>query len=143
MKSRIILAVAAVLGIALAIAQAALRAPRAGAAVQGISVHGLNRIQRAHLSGFAWLEAGISIQAKAPAARADARMSSSGVGLCPGNFGSNVLVNQNCLNVTDSDLQGRGQAQNETAIAQNPFNPASWSPGSTTTGAVTAPACVA
>ena len=43
--------------------------------------------------------------------------------LCPRNFGSNVLVNQNCLNVTDPDLQGRGQAQNETAIAQNPFNP--------------------
>ena len=45
------------------------------------------------------------------------------MGLCPRNFGSNVLVNQNCLNVTDTDLQGRGQAQNETAIAQNPSNP--------------------
>ena len=61
--------------------------------------------------------------AKAPAARARALVSSSGVGLCPRNFGSNVLVNQNCLNVTDTDLQGRGQAQNETAIAQNPSNP--------------------
>ncbi len=43
--------------------------------------------------------------------------------LCPHNLGSNVLVNQNCLNVTDADLQGRAQAQNETAIAQNPLNP--------------------
>ena len=60
-KSRIILAVAAVLGIALAIAPATLRAPRAGAAVQGISVHGLNHIQRAHLSGFASFEAGIGV----------------------------------------------------------------------------------
>jgi hypothetical protein len=32
----------------------------------------------------------------------------------------NVKVNQNCLNVTDPDLQGRGQAQNETAIAVDP-----------------------
>ena len=39
---------------------------------------------------------------------------------CPVNRGSNVRVNQNCLNLTDPDLQGRGQAQNETAIAQDP-----------------------
>ena len=123
MKSRIILAVAAVLGIALVIAPAALRAPRAGAAVHGISIHGLNRIQREHLSGFASLEAGIGVPAKAARARAGARMSNSGVGLCPRNFGPNVLVNQNCLTVTDVDLQGRAQAQNETTIAQNPFNP--------------------
>jgi hypothetical protein len=115
--------VAAVLGIALVIAPAALRAPRAGAAVHGISIHGLNRIQREHLSGFASLEAGIGVPAKAARARAGARMSNSGVGLCPRNFGPNVLVNQNCLNVTDVDLQGRAQAQNETAIAQNPLNP--------------------
>src|SRR5690242_10326932 len=122
-KSRIILAVAAVCGIALAIAPATLRTPSAGAAVHGLSLHGLNHIQRAHLSGFASFEAGIGVPAKAPAARTRARTSSSGVNLCPHNFGPNVLVNQNCLNVTDADLQGRGQAQNETAIAQNPFNP--------------------
>ena len=82
-----------------------------------------NRIQQAHLSGFASFEAGIGVPATAPAARAGARMSNAGVNLCPRNLGSNVLVNQNCLNVADTDLQGRGQAQNETAIAQNPFNP--------------------
>src|SRR4029077_20943681 len=57
------------------------------------------------------------------ATRTRSRASSSGVNLCPRNFGPNVLVNQNCLNITDPDLQGRGQAQNETAIAQNPINP--------------------
>src|SRR5690242_7548872 len=36
---------------------------------------------------------------------------------------SNVKVNQNCLALTDPDLQGRGQAQNETSIAQDPNNP--------------------
>jgi hypothetical protein len=39
---------------------------------------------------------------------------------CPANRGSNVRVNQNCLNLTDPDLQGRGQAQNETSIAEDP-----------------------
>jgi hypothetical protein len=42
---------------------------------------------------------------------------------CQGNLGSNVKVNQNCLNVSDVDLQGRGQAQNETSIAVDPNNP--------------------
>jgi hypothetical protein len=41
---------------------------------------------------------------------------------CPANRGANVRVNQNCLNLSDPDLQGRGQAQNETAIAQDPNN---------------------
>src|SRR5256886_11409095 len=36
---------------------------------------------------------------------------------CPTNQSSNIKVNQNCLNLTDPDLQGRGQAQNETSIA--------------------------
>src|ERR1700761_9332455 len=44
-------------------------------------------------------------------------------GTCSQRFGSAVKVNQNCLNVSDPDLQGRGQANNETAISQDPFNP--------------------
>src|SRR6266699_4216797 len=42
---------------------------------------------------------------------------------CPQSRGGNIKVNQNCLNLTDSDLQGRGQANNETAIAQDPLHP--------------------
>jgi len=41
---------------------------------------------------------------------------------CKQTIGSNVKVNQNCLNLSDPDLQGRAQAQNETAIAQDPTN---------------------
>src|SRR4051794_35616672 len=37
--------------------------------------------------------------------------------------GTNVKVNQNCVNLTDPDLLGRAQAQNETSIAQNPQAP--------------------
>ena len=47
----------------------------------------------------------------------------TGNGGCAENLGNNVKVNQNCLNLTDPDLQGRGQAQNETSIAQDPNNP--------------------
>src|SRR5215468_159725 len=126
MKSRLILALAGVcavaLATALAIAPSASRTQHASAAVHGLSLH-LTKLQKNHLSGFASFEAGIGVSAKAAAAKTNARMSNAGVSLCPRNFGPNVLVNQNCLNVTDADLQGRAQAQNETAIAQNPFNP--------------------
>ncbi|HEV7208987.1 MAG TPA: hypothetical protein VGN54_09630 [Mycobacteriales bacterium] len=39
------------------------------------------------------------------------------------NRGNNIKVNQNCLNISDKSLQGRGQANNETSIAQDPLNP--------------------
>jgi hypothetical protein len=42
---------------------------------------------------------------------------------CPVNRGGNVRVNQNCQNLSDPDLAGRGQSQNETSIAQDPRNP--------------------
>ena len=45
-----------------------------------------------------------------------------GPGRLQGHRGSNVKVNANCLNLTDTDLQGRGQAQNETWIAVDPNN---------------------
>jgi hypothetical protein len=44
-------------------------------------------------------------------------------GDCGLKTGSNVKVNQNCLSLSDSDLPGRGQAQNETSIAQDPNAP--------------------
>ena len=39
---------------------------------------------------------------------------------CAGNHGNNIKVNQNCLTISDTDFQGRGQAENETAIAADP-----------------------
>jgi len=47
----------------------------------------------------------------------------AGSGACAEKLGNNVKVNQNCQNVSDPDLAGRGQAQNETAIAINPNDP--------------------
>jgi hypothetical protein len=42
---------------------------------------------------------------------------------CPNNISSNIKVNQNCLNLSDPDLMGRGQSQNETFIKVDPNNP--------------------
>jgi hypothetical protein len=42
---------------------------------------------------------------------------------CDGRRGDNIKVNQNCANLTDPDLAGRAQAQNETWISANPNNP--------------------
>jgi len=123
MKSRLVFVVAAVLAVAFAVVPAALRTQHAGAAVHGLSLHGMNKIQRRILSGFASFEANIGVSSRPAVAHTGARLKSASPALCPGNIGSDVVVNQNCLNVTDPDLQGRGQAENETSIAQNPFNP--------------------
>ncbi|HEY3922499.1 MAG TPA: sialidase family protein [Gaiellaceae bacterium] len=47
----------------------------------------------------------------------------SGSNGCEENQGDNVKVNQECENVSDPDLAGRGQAQNEESIAADPNNP--------------------
>ncbi len=63
MKPRLMLTLASVLGVTLAVAlglgPSGLRTQHASAAVHGLDVRGLNRIQRTHLSGFASFEAGI------------------------------------------------------------------------------------
>jgi hypothetical protein len=53
----------------------------------------------------------------------DQNYSPSGNNGCAENRGNNVKVNQECLTVSDPDLQGRGQAQNEESIAADPNNP--------------------
>jgi hypothetical protein len=83
----------------------------------------LTTLQKKLLSGSTSLELNPETTPSARSAqRAGNYVPSSDDG-CPVNLGSNIKVNQNCLNITDPALQGRGQAQNETAIAQDPFNP--------------------
>ncbi len=43
-------------------------------------------------------------------------------GSCSANIGNDTKVNQNCLNLTDPSLQGRGQANNEPSISVDPSN---------------------
>ena len=64
----------------------------------------------------------------------------SGTGTCASRSGDNVKVNQNCLNLTDQDLNGRGQANNETSIAQDRLHPATSWRATTTTSAGMRPA---
>jgi hypothetical protein len=42
---------------------------------------------------------------------------------CKESDGANVKVSQNCVNLSDPDLQGDGQASNATAIAHDPIHP--------------------
>ena len=87
-----------------------------------LSTH-LTPLQQKLMSGFASRtfeqRAASRLAPHARGLRQASRAAGSQTG-CPANRGSNVRVNQNCLNLTDPDLQGRGQAQNETAIAQDP-----------------------
>jgi hypothetical protein len=123
MRSRLFAVLAAILGAAFLIAPLTSPAQHASAAVRGLSLHGLNKIQQRLLSGYASFEANIAVPARAASARTGPHVSGLAGVLCPGNIGTNKKANQDCLNVSDPDLQGRGQAQNETAIAQNPSNP--------------------
>src|SRR5215472_7491085 len=77
-----------------------------------------NRIQQRIISGFASNE--LNPTYKLPKTISYFPTSDDG---CPQTLGSNVKLNHNCLNISDPDLQGRGQAQNETSIAQDPYNP--------------------
>ena len=89
-----------------------------GAQASSLTFDQMNQIQKRILSGLASYEldpandAGNSQQAPTYTPR--------GSGDCTFVNSSNVKVNQNCVNLTDPDLAGRGQAQNETAIAQDP-----------------------
>ncbi|MGN6167510.1 MAG: exo-alpha-sialidase [Solirubrobacteraceae bacterium] len=83
----------------------------------------LTKLQRRILSGFASFELGQTAGNEASArtrATNFTPISNPAAAACPTHHGSDVKVNQNCLNVTDSDLQGRGQAENETSMAVNP-----------------------
>src|SRR5579871_3027561 len=93
----------------------------------------LTTLQKRLLSGFAELtlnpahanDRGAQVQGatQAPGAAPSTTSPAAGAGCRPGGLGSDVVVNQNCLNLSDGDLQGRGQAENETAIAVGPRIP--------------------
>ena len=95
------------------------------ATAQPFGYQSLNQVQQRHVSGLLAAELGGAVQSRtaAPLQRAAGSPQVPGPTGCPVRLGSNVKVNQNCLNLTDSDLQGRGQAQNETWTSVDPNNP--------------------
>lgn len=92
-----------------------------------VNYAGLNGIQQRLVSGLLSTElngadpaaAGPSAAPRTLQKAAPAKLTSTA---CENRFGTNVKVNQNCLNLTDADLQGRAQAQNETWLAADPRN---------------------
>src|SRR3984893_8483142 len=94
------------------------------ASAQASRVNGLTALQNRHVSGVVSVildSNAASNQASVGLVPLTAAESNAN---CGGAKGSNIKVNQDCLNVSDSSLQGRSQAQNETAIAQDPNEPA-------------------
>jgi hypothetical protein len=76
----------------------------------------LPEIQERLLSGFASLELN---QPEQGVGGSPSTFNPRGNDQCPNNIASNIKVNQNCLNLSDPALAGRGQAQNETSLAIN------------------------
>jgi hypothetical protein len=108
-------------GLVLAAAFALAGGGSVGPQRAGASPPGLTALQQRHLSGFASLELASGATSGSASVKVGNYVPSPNRG-CPANLASNIKVNQNCLNVSDVDLQGRGQAQNETAIAAQPGN---------------------
>ena len=120
---------------ALALVAAAVGITGAGGGhAQATTFDRLAPIQKRLISGFLWSELtghraaaratrSTPVRSSGRASRAGASYFPARDGTCPQTIGGNIKVNQNCLNLTDPDLQGRGQVQNETAIAQDPNHP--------------------
>src|SRR5438105_11907515 len=82
----------------------------------------MTSVQERLLSGFAAFELAKSGNDHSSGDGSPTTYFPRGSGDCPNNQQSNIKVNQNCLNLSDPDLQGRGQAQNEESIAVDPNN---------------------
>ena len=80
----------------------------------------LNDIQERIISGFAAFELGKTGNDNNAGSQKTTAYFPRGSGACPNNLSSNLKVNQNCLNLSDPDLQGRAQAQNEAFIKVDP-----------------------
>jgi hypothetical protein len=92
-----------------------------GATAQPFGFDKLTPNQQRHVSGLLALElGGAGIRAAAPTRTSSNPVTQPG---CDVNLGVDIKVNQNCLNLSDPALNGRGQAQNETWVAADPLNP--------------------
>lgn len=95
----------------------------------GISYDRLNKIQQRIVSGLLASELNpndpVALSRRGtsgPLAPSRIETDRATAAACASHFGNNIKVNQNCLNLSDADLQGRAQAQNETSIAVDPRN---------------------
>jgi hypothetical protein len=91
------------------------------AKAQSFTYSQLNKIQKRLLDGLVSSE--LDPQTSTKTTKKLGNYFPTGDDGCTQNLGSNIKVNQNCLNISDAALQGRAQANNETAIAQDPLHP--------------------
>jgi len=91
--------------------------------VQAFDYDHLSVIQKRLLSGFAELQLNEGAAAQRNAATRLGNFRPTGDDGCAQRLHNDVKVNQDCLNLSDPDLQGRAQAHNETAITQDPLHP--------------------
>jgi hypothetical protein len=87
----------------------------------GISYDQLSMVQKRLLSGGSALA--LQDASASHASSTNNVYTPTGALGCQDNIASNVKVNANCQNITDADLAGRGQANNETSIAYDPHHP--------------------
>jgi hypothetical protein len=97
----------------------------------------LTKMQKRLISGFASTKIdtarGVLQSKQAKAAHSSLRTGLEGMPFyrptsaagCTYHFGSNVNMDTDCQNITDADLAGRGQAQNETYISEDHYRPGS------------------
>lgn len=114
--------------LALAVVPVAVGAGPGTAQASGISYDHLSKVQKRLLSGASTLalkedSAGSSQQKSSDRGRDRHEQRGNDANGCQDAIKSNVKVNVNCQNLTDADLAGRGQANNETSIAYDPKNP--------------------
>jgi hypothetical protein len=114
---RFVLAVIAVAALGAGVAVAGIGS--GGPPAEAARAHQLTPLQQRLLSGTAKDALQLSAEQRATPLAAQALTRTDATG-CPHDRGSNVRVNQDCQNLTDPDLAGRGEAQNETAVAQDP-----------------------
>ncbi len=106
---------------ALMVSQMSKSAPKAVA--KSFTYSQLSKIQRRLLDGLVSSETDAKLSTNTSTATKPRNYFPTADDGCTQNRGGNIKVNQNCLNISDVDLQGRAQANNETAIAQDPLHP--------------------
>jgi hypothetical protein len=90
--------------------------------VQAFDYTHLSKLQKRLLSGLADLELRGGPAAMKPDQTRKA-FAPGGGDVCAAHRAANVKVNQNCQNLSDADIAGRGQAANEPSMAQDPNAP--------------------
>jgi hypothetical protein len=106
---------------ALVVSQTIKSTPKAVA--KSFTYSQLSKIQRRLLDGLVSSETDAQLSTNTSSASKPRNYYPTGDDGCTQNQGGNIKVNQNCLNISDVDVQGRAQANNETAIAQDPLHP--------------------